>query len=133
MTKREPPSFVWRGAGDPQEMVWTSERCYIMELFNDDREPNMSLALARVEAGFTTQLHSLSGVEEVYIIRAGCGVVEVDGHRAEVAVGDSVVIPPSVSQRIENTGQGDLEFYCLCRPRFRASCYVNLEPEPPES
>lgn len=127
---QDAPPFVLHAPGDRQEMVWTSERCYITELLNDEREPDVSLALARVEEGVTTQLHALRDVEEVYIVRSGSGVIEVDGQSAPVKVGDSVVIPPSVSQRIESTGPGDLEFYCLCRPRFRESCYVNLEERP---
>ena len=129
MTKRESLSFVWHAASDRQEMVWTSERCYITELFNDERKPEMSLALSRVEEGVRTQLHALRDVEEVYIVRLGSGIVEIGGREAPVSAGDSVVIPPSVSQRIENTGKGDLEFYCLCRPRFQQDCYVNLETD----
>lgn len=129
MTIRESLPFVWHTPSDRQDMVWTSERCYITELFNDERKPEMSLALSRVEQGMQTQLHALRDVEEVYIIRLGSGVVEIDGREAPVSVGDCVVIPPSVSQRIENTGEGDLEFYCLCRPRFHQSCYMNLEAD----
>ena len=37
------------------------------------------------------------------------------------------VIPAGASQRIENIGDVDLEFYCLCVPRFHPASYVNLE------
>ena len=89
--------------------------------------PEASLALARVEPGVTTQLHRLAGVSERYILRKGEGVVEVDGVRQAVAAGDQVMIAAGAAQRITNTGSGDLEFYCLCVPRFFAECYVNLE------
>jgi hypothetical protein len=39
-----------------------------------------------------------------------------------------VLIPPDAPQRIANTGAGDLEFHCLCTPRFRPEAYVDLEP-----
>jgi mannose-6-phosphate isomerase-like protein (cupin superfamily) len=38
-----------------------------------------------------------------------------------------VVIPAGVSQQIQNEGQGDLVFYCICTPRFTPDCYEPLE------
>jgi mannose-6-phosphate isomerase-like protein (cupin superfamily) len=107
--------------------VLTDERCYITELLNSDRSPDVSLAVARVEAGVSTQLHSLSGVEEIYIVRSGRGVIEIDGIEQEIAAGDQAIVPASAAQRITNTGSDDLCCYCLCRPRFRPDCYVDLE------
>lgn len=112
-----------------QREVWTPERCYITELLNTAELPDVSLALTRVEPGVRTQLHALRDVEETYVLRAGSGRVEVDGEEWHVAAGDHVHIPKGVAQRITNVGEGDLEFYCVCRPRFRAACYVNLEAE----
>jgi mannose-6-phosphate isomerase-like protein (cupin superfamily) len=106
---------------------WTDERCYITELHNCDQSPEASLALARVEPGVTTQLHRLDGVSERYILRKGEGTLEVDGIRQKLKVGDQAVIPAGAAQRIENTGAADLEFYCLCVPRFYPASYVNLE------
>jgi mannose-6-phosphate isomerase-like protein (cupin superfamily) len=106
---------------------WTEERCFITELLNDAASPETSLAIARVEPGVTTQLHRLVGVSERYILRKGSGLVEVDGQTQELGTGDSAVIQAGAAQRITNTGVGDLEFYCLCTPRFRPEAYVNLE------
>jgi mannose-6-phosphate isomerase-like protein (cupin superfamily) len=106
---------------------WTDERCYITELHNCDASPEASLAVARVEVGVTTQLHSLTGVIERYVVRQGEGMLELDGVKQKLAVGDQAVIPAGASQRIENTGSVDLEFYCLCTPRFFPESYVNLE------
>lgn len=106
---------------------WTEERCYITELMNDPASPDASLAIARVEPGVTTQLHKLAGVSERYIVRKGRGVVEVDGVSHPLETGDQAVIPAGSAQRITNTGDTDLEFYCLCVPRFRPGSYVNLE------
>ena len=110
-----------------QAEFWTEERCYITELHNCDQSPEASLALARVEPGVTTQLHRLDGVSERYILRKGEGTLEVDGIRQKLKVGDQAVIPAGASQRIENIGDVDLEFYCLCVPRFHPASYVNLE------
>lgn len=106
---------------------WTEERCFITELHNTPASPEASLAVARVEPGVTTQLHRLDGVSERYVVRRGEGILEVDGVRQLLKVGDQAVIPANASQRIENTGTDDLEFYCLCVPRFLPECYVNLE------
>jgi mannose-6-phosphate isomerase-like protein (cupin superfamily) len=106
---------------------WTDERCFITELHNTPASPETSLALARVEPGVITQLHRLDGVSERYIVRLGEGMLEVDGRRQLLRTGDQAVIPAGAAQRIENTGDGDLEFYCLCVPRFLPESYVNLE------
>jgi len=110
---------------------WTSERCYITELHNSDASPEASVALARVEPGVTTQLHRLDGICERYILRKGEGVLEVDGVRQRLRTGDQAVIPAGAAQRIENTGDADLEFYCLCTPRFIPASYVDLESDTP--
>ncbi len=107
--------------------VFTDERCFITELCNDEQSPDGSLAIARVEPGVTTQLHSLTSITEVYIVMEGKGSMEVDGRTFEIASGDQVVIPPGVSQRVTALGDVDLKFYCLCTPRFTPETYVNLE------
>jgi mannose-6-phosphate isomerase-like protein (cupin superfamily) len=105
----------------------TEERCYITELLNNDKSPHVSLAIARIEAGVSTQLHSLSGIEEIYVVRSGRGVIEIDGVEQEFAAGDQAIVPASTAQRVINIGSDDLYCYCLCRPRFRPDCYVDLE------
>lgn len=112
--------------GDDGE-IHTRERCYIRELLNDARVPEVSLAETRVEPGVTTELHRLD-VAEWYVIREGNGLMEVGGEEpCAVAPGDVVAIPPRVSQRITNTGDVDLRFECLCLPRFTPQCYEALE------
>lgn len=106
---------------------FTDERCYITELCNTSFSPDGSLALARVESGTKTQLHSLSDTKEVYIVVDGEGLMEVDGEAFSIASGDQVVIPAGVSQCVTASERGDLRFYCLCTPRFSPECYVNLE------
>ena len=104
----------------------TSERCFITELLNHPSRPEASLARARVAPGVITQLHALD-VEETYVIEAGSGVMDVGSDRFRVVPGNSVLIPKGMSQRIENDGPVDLIFLCLCRPRFRAEGYIDLE------
>jgi len=111
----------------PGEETWTSERCFIMELLNDARQGEVSIAHTRVEPGVTTELHALS-VAEWYVIKQGHGLMRVgDDAPFVVAPGDTVTIPKHVAQQITNTGHGDLCFLCVCAPRFSQECYTSLE------
>ena len=112
---------------NPLKEFWTEERCYITELLNNPQSPNISIALARVEIGITTQLHSLRGVQETYIIKKGLGLLEIDNEQISVKENDTILIEANRSQRITNVGNCDLEFYCICIPRFYTDCYINLE------
>ena len=113
---------------DESKEFSTPERCSILEVWNDARDSAASIARARVAPGATTQWHRLHGVVERYLIAEGCGFVEVGNAIAQaVKPGDVVVIPSQVSQRITNTGERDLVFYCICSPRFTPECYESLE------
>jgi mannose-6-phosphate isomerase-like protein (cupin superfamily) len=117
----------WLLAGPFPPEVATAERCAITELLNAPECPEVSLALARVAPGVTTRLHALAGIVERYVVVRGEGEVEVAGVRAPVRAGDRVLIAPGVPQRIRNTGAVELEFHCICTPRFRPDAYVDLE------
>lgn len=105
----------------------TPERCFIAENYSSSA---VSIARARVEAGVTTVAHHLRGVEEIYVITSGKGKVSVGNLQpAEVEAGDVVVIPAGTSQKITNTGNTDLIFYCICTPKFTENCYCNEETE----
>ncbi|MGG7566126.1 cupin domain-containing protein [Rhodovulum sp. DZ06] len=110
-----------------RDEVWTTERCFIRELYNTPSDPEGSLAEARVPPGVTTVLHRLVDVHERYVIREGRGRMEVDGVTRDVKAGDSVDIPAGARQRIRNTGPLDLVFLCFCTPRFVPECYRDLE------
>ena len=114
------------GTDSPQEF-WTGERCWITELLNNDRYPEVSVARTRVEPGVTTDLHSLS-VSEWYLIESGQGQMTVGEQPARrVYPGDVVTIPKHVAQKIQNDGDLDLVFLCVCAPRFSLKCYTSLE------
>ena len=114
-------------AADAVEFV-TPERCHISEVANDPDDAAASIARARVEPGVTTAWHSLSGIAERYIIISGEGRVELQGVEAtQVSAGDVVRIPAGIAQRITNTGECDLIFYCVCTPRFRLAGYKSLD------
>ncbi len=113
-------------ANQPLEYL-TPERCYIAENHSD---PAVSIARATIKPGVTTKAHHLiNGVQEIYIITSGTGKVTIGNlPPTEVTVGDVVIIPPLTSQKVTNTAETDLVFYCVCTPRFTEHCYVSEEP-----
>ena len=112
---------------DEEREYFTEERCFILESWNDPRDPHVSNARARGEPGVTTRWHRLAGVTERYCILAGRGRVEIgDLPPRDVLPGDVAVIPPLARQRIANTGPEDLVFLCVCSPRFLPELYEDL-------
>ena len=107
---------------------FTEERCHIVEISNSEDDPQLSIALARVEPGVTTHWHHLLDTVERYCIQSGHGLVEVGQlPPQQVKVGDVVLIPPLCRQRISNIGEEDLTFLAICTPRFRPENYIDLE------
>jgi mannose-6-phosphate isomerase-like protein (cupin superfamily) len=112
---------------DPSAEYETPERCRILKIWDDDRDGAASVARATVKPGVTTQPHRLREVDERYLILQGTGVVRIgDMAPQRVEPGDVVVIPAGTPQRISNTGDTDLVFYCICTPRFSPGCYESL-------
>ena len=109
---------------------YTTERCHISEILNDEGQPELSIARCRVEVGVRTQLHSLRATQETYLIEQGEGLMD-DGTHPPFSVypGDAIVIAANHPQRIKNTGDTDLIFTVTCQPRFVSDCYCNLENE----
>ena len=109
---------------DPDDEFLTPERCHILEMSNSAADEALSIASARVEPGVTTAFHKVRETAERYVILAGEGRVELEGATPQsVSVGDVVLIPPGIEQRITNTGDSDLIFLALCTPRFRWDNY----------
>lgn len=119
------PNWLTKSSGNAE--FTTSERCHITELMNNDASPEVSVAVARVEPGVSTQLHALHGVTESYIVKSGSGLMQVGDQVHRVETGDQVAIAADTPQKITNNGDSDLLFYCVCTPRFTVECYINLE------
>jgi mannose-6-phosphate isomerase-like protein (cupin superfamily) len=106
----------------------SEERCHILELSNREDDPAVSIARARVAPGVSTRPHSLDGTDERYLILAGQGLATIGEEPPRLLTpGDVVLIPPGMSQQIENTGGEDLVFLCICTPRFRWENYRALD------
>lgn len=102
------------------------EGCFINELSNDTSDPAVSIARARVMPGVTTNWHSLTATTERYVILEGSGEVEIGEFAPkQVNIGDVVIIPPDIRQRIRNSGEGDLIFLAICSPRFHEKNYID--------
>lgn len=105
------------------------ERCHIAELLNNQDCPGVSVVRARVEEGVTTVLHLVREADEIYYILSGQGEVEIGGETiGTMHPGDLIRIPAGTSQRITNTGSGDLVFLAICAPRFEPERYEEVNP-----
>ncbi|MDR2970944.1 MAG: hypothetical protein LBU83_03310 [Bacteroidales bacterium] len=63
-----------------------------------------------------------------FVTTIGTGIINIKTlEPTEVTVGDVIVIPEGISQRIKNVGNCDLVFYCICTPRFTQEQYINDE------
>lgn len=112
---------------DIKKEFYIEEGCFIIES-SDPSDPQMSIAIARVEPGVTTAFHYLDGIDERYLIISGKGSAEIgDFQPLVVKTGDVVYIPAGTRQRITNTGSEDLIFYCVCTPPFDQKRYHNWE------
>ena len=121
--------FILNANANPE--FFTAEQCHILEMSNTPRDPDCSIARARVEPGVTTRLHRLAAVTERYLILEGRGRAEIGTLPSrDVAPGDVIFIPPGCPQRITNTGSTDLVFLAICTPRFTPGCYEDIDSLP---
>ena len=103
--------------------IFIAEGCFIVEVWNTEEDPDLSVARARVVAHTETLWHYLD-VDERYFISEGTGVMEIEGESPVVVTpGDVIAIPAGVAQRIRNETDHELIFYCLCTPRFKPGTY----------
>jgi mannose-6-phosphate isomerase-like protein (cupin superfamily) len=78
---------------------------------------NQSLAEAELGPGQQTQRHHHARTEEIYVFLEGRGEMEVEGDRAEVSVGDAVLIPVGARHQITAGAEG-ARFLCCCAPPY---------------
>ena len=78
---------------------------------------NQSLAEAELAPGQATERHYHARSEELYVVLAGSGEMELDGQRRHVAPGDAVLIPPGARHQIRADGD-PLRFLCCCAPPY---------------
>ena len=77
-----------------------------------------SLAEATVAPGEATRRHYHAETEEVYVLLAGAGEMEVEGERRRVGPGDAILIPPGAHHEIRADSTAELRFLCCCAPPY---------------
>ncbi len=109
---------------------YTPEGLFILESWNTDSDPGLSIARSRVTPGSTTRWHVLDGIDERYLVISGAGLIEIgDNSPKQLCAGDVAFIPRGVRQRISNTTEADLIFYCVCTPRFVQTAYRDVDSD----
>ena len=76
-----------------------------------------SLAEASLDPGQATKRHYHARTEEIYLITAGGGVLEVDGDSRTVSVGDAALIPPGAWHELV-AGPTGARLLCICVPAY---------------
>ena len=79
---------------------------------------NQSLAEATLAPGQATERHYHRDSEEIYVVLAGAGEMELDGERRRVGPGDAILIPRRAWHQIR-AGDDELRFLCCCAPAYR--------------
>jgi mannose-6-phosphate isomerase-like protein (cupin superfamily) len=77
-----------------------------------------SFAEAMVAPGGKTLLHCHRVTEEIYHVTAGAGTMQLGAEELEIAVGDTICIPPGTSHCVTNTGEQALRILCVCAPAY---------------
>jgi len=98
----------------------TKDGAIIRELMHPDvhGNSNQSLAEATITQGTATALHRHKRSEEIYHLTAGKGQMTLGEKTFEVAMGDTVCIPPGTLHRLENIGNEPLKLLCCCAPPY---------------
>jgi quercetin dioxygenase-like cupin family protein len=76
-----------------------------------------SLAEATLEAGQATERHYHRLSEEIYLITAGGGRLEIDGEESDVSAGDAILIPPGAWHTLL-AGADGARLLCCCVPAY---------------
>ena len=82
------------------------------------KDARMSLAEATVQEGCSTVLHLHRTSQEIYHILSGRGMMFLGEEIFAVEPGDSILIMPGTSHRIESTGDQPLRILCCCNPPY---------------
>ena len=76
---------------------------------------NQSLAEATLAPGHATERHYHGKTEELYVVLAGTGELEVDGERRDVGPVDAVLLPPGAWPVAECCGpEAGTNSSCCC-------------------
>lgn len=115
------------------EEIIANDGCRLREVVHpavDGVEVPYSLAYAWVDPGAATLRHFLVGRSELYSILRGEGRMHIGSETASVREGDTFLVPPGVTQWIENTGREELFFSVLVNPAWTLDTDVRADDDP---
>ena len=79
---------------------------------------HQSLAEATLEPGTATTRHYHRAAEEFYFLLEGSGEMEIDGERARVGAGDSILIPTGAWHKLTADADCGIRMLCCCSPPY---------------
>jgi len=91
---------------------------------------NQSVAEATVPPGVRTLLHRHPASEEIYHVTQGSGRMTLGDGTLDVAIGDTILIPPGMPHCIEATSSSPLRILCCCSPAYAHEDTELLETQP---
>ena len=80
------------------------------------QSPRLLVGVNAFEAGISHPLHTHAGMDKVYQVVEGEGVVLLEGRELSIAQGELVVAPDGVPHGIRNTGTGRLLVLAILAP-----------------
>lgn len=111
MIVKQPADLPFFIAGDDTRLT------EVLHPKNDLVDLPYSLAYATLPAGGASLPHVLNG-SETYVFTSGEGIIVVGEDRQLVKAGVVVMVPAEARQYVENTGKGELCFYCIVAPAW---------------
>ncbi len=84
---------------------------------NDRMDADISLAFASILPGESSVPHALKQTE-IYICTSGSGQLFIYDDVYSLEVGTSILVPPNANQWVKNTGDTNLDFYCIVSPAW---------------
>ncbi|MCC5887438.1 MAG: cupin domain-containing protein [Gammaproteobacteria bacterium] len=95
----------------------------------NSRLRSLSIADIRIPSGTVIEEHHHIGMEEVYWIAAGAGIMNIEGVSYEVWQGDAVVIRSHERHLITNPFAEELRLHVYCNPPWAPEA-LHFEPLP---
>ena len=91
-------------------------------------DPNISysLAFAKILPGNKSKAHKLTYSTEVLIFTKGYGKMIIENETELISKGSIILVPPQKLQYVINTGETDLEFYCIVSPPWKKEEDISL-------
>ncbi len=91
---------------------------------SNSRAQQVSIADIIIPAGVEVKTHHHRGIEEIYYVTSGEGLMFLNGSTRRIGVGDAVVIRPGEVHGIFNQSETDLRLIVTCTPPWTPDCLL---------